>query len=77
MPISTFSEKGTPSYYGPGICPELVIAQLTRYGFRLQDSLSLIPQRYALVFEKDPAYVKDYKGREMHHEKGRDHGFLR
>lgn len=74
---NNITEKGIPSYYGPGICPELVIAQLRRYGFLLKDSLKLIPQRYTLVFEKDPTYVKDYKGREMHHEKGRDHGFLR
>lgn len=55
------TEKGTPSYYGPGILPELIIAQLGYYGFRLADSLSLIPQRYVLIFEQIPGYEPDSK----------------
>ncbi|MBM4048246.1 MAG: methyltransferase domain-containing protein [Planctomycetes bacterium] len=38
-------------YYGPDIAPELIIAQLKHYGFRLADRAQFIPQRYVLVFE--------------------------
>lgn len=51
------TEKGVPSYYGPGILPDLVIAQLGYYGFQLVDSLSLVPQRYVLIFKQDPDYT--------------------
>jgi len=40
-------------YYGPGIAPELIIAQLKHYGFRLVDRAQFIPQRYMLVFERE------------------------
>lgn len=54
---NNITENGVPSYYGPGILPELVIAQLDYYGFRLTDSLELIPQRYVLIFEQTPGYT--------------------
>ena len=43
-------EPGVPSYYGPGIIPEMIISQLHYYGFELEDRIQLIPQRFALVF---------------------------
>ncbi|MCM1184483.1 MAG: class I SAM-dependent methyltransferase [Roseburia sp.] len=49
------TEKGVPSYYGPGILPELIIAQLRHYGFALKVFLTLVPQRYMLVFEQEEA----------------------
>lgn len=49
---NNITPKGVPSYYGPGIAPQLIVAQLGFYGFRLVDSLSLIPQRFVLVFEE-------------------------
>ena len=45
------TKPGTPPYYGPGIMPELLIAQLKYYGFRLKRMKKLIPQRFVLVFE--------------------------
>ena len=45
------TKPGTPPYYGPGIMPELMIAQLKYYGFRLKRMAKLIPQRFVLVFE--------------------------
>lgn len=71
------TENGIPSYYGPGICPQLITAQLGYYGFKLVRSLSLIPQRFVLIFEPDPNYKPDYKGRKEHNEKGREHKLLR
>lgn len=71
------TENGVPSYYGPGICPQLITAQLGYYGFKLVKSLSLIPQRFVLIFEPDPNYKPDYKGRKEHNEKGREHKLLR
>ena len=47
---------GIPSYYGPGISPELLIQQLKYYGFNLVDRFEHIPQRFALIFEEDPNY---------------------
>ncbi len=41
---------GIPSYYGPGIIPEMIISQLHYYGFELESRIQLIPQRFALVF---------------------------
>lgn len=61
---NNITENGVPSYYGPGIMPELVIAQLRFYGFVLVDSLYLIPQRYVLVFQQDPAYQPEDKKNE-------------
>ena len=43
-------EPGIPSYYGPGIIPEMIISQLHYYGFELESRVQLIPQRFALVF---------------------------
>ena len=50
---NNITEAGTPSYYGPGINPELVIAQLHYYGFTLVSEIYPIPQRFALVFKKE------------------------
>ncbi|MGN0643299.1 MAG: class I SAM-dependent methyltransferase [Huintestinicola sp.] len=58
---NNITEKGVPSYYGPGIMPELIIAQLSYYGFKLEDSLSLIPQRFVLIFKQDENYVPPEK----------------
>jgi ubiquinone/menaquinone biosynthesis C-methylase UbiE len=58
---NNITEQGVPSYYGPGIMPKLIVAQLSHYGFRLVDSLSLIPQRFVLVFEQEPDYVPPVK----------------
>lgn len=53
---NNITSRGVPSYYGPGILPKLVIAQLHYYGFDLTASYSLVPQRYALIFKKNPDY---------------------
>jgi len=50
---NSITGHGVPSYYGPGIMPELVIAQLGYYGFKLTERLSLIPQRFVLVFRRE------------------------
>ncbi|MCR5775276.1 MAG: methyltransferase domain-containing protein [Lachnospiraceae bacterium] len=52
---NNITDRGVPSYYGPGICPELVIAQLQYYGFRLVSEKYPIPQRFVLVFKKEEA----------------------
>ena len=46
MPLSD-KEGG---YYGPRICKEMLIAQLTHYGFKFSSYAQFIPQRYVLVF---------------------------
>lgn len=51
------TEPGVPPYYGPGIRPELIIAQLNHYGFHLVDRWQEAPQRFALIFEEDADYV--------------------
>lgn len=43
------SEEG--GYYGPRIAKELLISQLTQYGFRFSAYAQFIPQRYVLVFD--------------------------
>lgn len=48
-----------PPYYGPGIMPELIIAQLHYYGFKLVKRAEYIPQRFVLVFEVDEAFDVD------------------
>ncbi len=58
---NNITENGIPSYYGPGIMPGLIIAQLKHYGFKLLDSLYLIPQRFVLVFGQDENYVPPKK----------------
>ena len=64
------TEEGVTPYYGPGIHPDLIVKQLKFYGFDLKERFELIPQRYALVFEKNPDYNekemggKDKNGRE-------------
>jgi SAM-dependent methyltransferase len=40
------------SYHGPHLAPELIIAQLKYYGFRLVNQYAFIPQRYVLIFKK-------------------------
>ncbi len=37
-------------YYGPRISKEMVIAQLTHYGFKFEKYGQFIPQRYVLIF---------------------------
>ncbi|MCR5138419.1 MAG: methyltransferase domain-containing protein [Oscillospiraceae bacterium] len=51
------TEAGVPSYYGPGILPELIIAQLVHYGFHLTDRWQETPQRFALIFREDEDYT--------------------
>ena len=51
------TETGVPSYYGPGIRQELIIAQLSYYGFHLVDQWQETPQRFALIFQEDEDYV--------------------
>lgn len=53
---------GVPSYYGPGISPELLIKQLKYYGFDLKDRFEVIPQRFALIFEENGSYVEPPRG---------------
>lgn len=48
---NSITSNGVPSYYGPGIEKELVIAQLNYYGFQLKEEKQFIPQRYILQFE--------------------------
>ena len=45
--------KGAPSYFGPGIAKELIIAQLKYYGLELVESRQFVPQRYILTFRKE------------------------
>ncbi len=51
------SRTGVTPYYGSMILPELVIGQLSHYGFRFKKSFQMIPQRYALIFEEEEGYV--------------------
>ena len=51
------TEEGVPPYYGPGIRPELIVAQLSHYGFHLVKRWQETPQRFAMIFEEDPDYV--------------------
>lgn len=51
------TEAGVPPYYGPGIRQELIIAQLSYYGFHLVDRWQETPQRFALIFQEDEGYV--------------------
>ena len=51
------TEEGVPPYYGPGIRPELIIAQLNHYGFHLVGRWQEVPQRFALIFQEDEGYV--------------------
>lgn len=51
--------EGTVPYYGSMIHPELTIAQLSFYGFRLNKKIQLIPQRYALIFEEIPGFRRE------------------
>ncbi len=37
-------------YYGPRIAKELLIAQLTHYGFKFSSYAQFVPQRYVLIF---------------------------
>lgn len=54
---NAITEAGVPPYYGPGIRPELIIAQLTHYGFHLVDRWQEAPQRFALIFREDDDYI--------------------
>ena len=51
------TEPGTPPYYGPGIRPELIISQLSHYGFKLEKRWDGTAQRFALIFRKDNDFV--------------------
>lgn len=43
---------GTLPYHGPYVAKELIIAQMTNYGFELVHNYQPIAQRYMLVFKK-------------------------
>lgn len=45
--------KEAPSYFGPGIARELIIAQLKYYQFELVESKQFVPQRYILTFRRE------------------------
>lgn len=45
--------KDAPSYFGPGIARELIIAQLKHYQFELVESRQFVPQRYILTFRRE------------------------
>lgn len=49
---NSITSNGVPSYYGPGIEKELIIAQLNYYGFQLKEEKQFIPQRYILQFKR-------------------------
>lgn len=68
------TEPGVPSYYGPGISPELVIQQLKNYGFNLKDRFELIPQRFALIFEEDSNYTAPPRGGKDEYGKDKNKG---
>ncbi len=61
--------EGVPSYYGPGIKPELIIAQLGKYGFRLVSRWSAIMQRFVLIFEQEEGYVAPEPRKEIGNER--------
>ncbi|MDD5033403.1 MAG: methyltransferase domain-containing protein [Methylococcaceae bacterium] len=46
---------GTLPYHGPYIAKELIIQQLTAFGFKLVQAENKIPQRYILIFKKQAA----------------------
>jgi len=45
-------EPGVLPYHGPYVAKELLIGQLTYYGYQLIEQHQYIPQRYLLVFKK-------------------------
>ncbi|MGD9782631.1 MAG: methyltransferase domain-containing protein [Kiritimatiellia bacterium] len=48
-------DDATLPYHGPYISRDLLVAQIEHYGFALEKSLQIIPQRYLLLFRKaDP-----------------------
>ena len=51
MPLSDKSG----GYYGPRLSKEMIIAQLTHYGFRFSSYAQFVPQRYVLIFTVDKA----------------------
>ena len=58
---NAITPRDVPSYYGPGILPKLVIAQLNCYGFDLVSYQALVPQRYVLIFRKNADYLPPKK----------------
>ena len=44
-------DNETLPYHGPYINPELIVFQLSYYGFELVDQIQIIPQRYMLKFK--------------------------
>jgi ubiquinone/menaquinone biosynthesis C-methylase UbiE len=44
-------------YHGPQMVKDLVVSQLTHYGFRLSDYHQFTPQRYVLVFRLQEAFA--------------------
>ena len=45
-------DDATLPYHGPYISQDLLVAQMEHYGFALDKSLQIIPQRYLLLFRK-------------------------
>ncbi len=48
-------DKDKLPYHGPYITKELIVGQLAHYGFKLESSHQIIPQRYLLIFRKGGA----------------------
>lgn len=46
-------EKDKLPYHGPYITKDLIVGQLAHYGFKLESSHQIIPQRYLLIFRKE------------------------
>lgn len=46
--------SGLLPYHGPYIRQELIVSQLKSYGFKLESSAQIIPQRYLLIFSLAP-----------------------
>ena len=45
-------DKDKLPYHGPYISKELIVGQLAHYGFELESSHQIIPQRYLLIFRQ-------------------------
>lgn len=68
---NSITEPGVPAYYGPGIEPMLIVAQLGHYGFRLVDRWAAIPQRFVLVFEEVEGYTPPPERKDMNNARGK------
>jgi ubiquinone/menaquinone biosynthesis C-methylase UbiE len=60
--------QGTLPYHGPYVAKELIIAQMTNYGFNLVAQYQPIAQRYLLVFKKkkDKVTAREKKHQRRH-----------